>query len=456
MNQTDQRIGSPTDQEIGSLTASDAPPPAAGVGLSKRFGRATTAMVFLTLVASATNYASNIVFSHLLTTAQYGDLTALIAFTVIAAVPTAAAQTVIAERVAVFLAKGEDDRVRYLLRHAVGHVVAIATIGAVIYAACIPLVKSALGLQTVGPALALGPLLVLSLFIPVAYGVLQGMERFVMLGTMILAIAASRIAFGVPWTLAGGGAGGPLFGQALGTMVALAGTAWVVRGYILRRGTGAATSGLRRIPDRRTLAAGGAFTAFAVLSNLDVLLAKLLLSPHEAGVYAALATVEKIIVFLPAAIAIVVVPNAAKARVANESAARVLRLAALLVAATTLLAAVPAAVAPHLALSVMFGNKYASAAGGVLPIVCAGAFLAILYLLVVYTVAIQDRRWVWLLAFGVGLQVVSILALHSSPVEVATVQACVVAVVLLANELLFHPVLRAERLFGVLVRAKEQ
>ncbi len=102
-------------------------------------------------------------------------------------------------------------------------------------------------------------------------------------------------------------------------MVALARTAWVVRDYILRRGTGAATSGLRRrIPDRRTLAAGGAFTAFAVLSNLDVLLAKLLLSPHEAGVYAALATVEKIIIFLPARVAVVVVPNAARASVAQR------------------------------------------------------------------------------------------------------------------------------------------
>jgi hypothetical protein len=71
----------------------------------------------------------------------------------------------------------------------------------------------------------------------------------------------------------------------------------------------------------------------------------------------------------------------------------------------------------------------------------------------IYTVAIQDRRWVWLLAVGVVFQVASILALHSSPVEIATVQACVVGIVLLANELLFHPILRGERLFMRLTRA---
>lgn len=446
MNQGEPAIGSVAE-------ATRAPQRPADPSVGRRLGRATSVMVFLTLLASATNYASNVVFSRLLSTAQYGDFTALIAVTVIAAVPTLAAQTVVAERVAVLMAQGQHDRVRYLIRHAVAHVVSIATIVGLVYAACIPLVTSALGLQAVGPALALAPLLVLSLFIPVAYGVLQGMERFAMLGALMLGVACSRIAFGVPWTLVGGGAGGPLFGQALGTLVALGATAWLIRHYILRRGTGAATSGLRRLPDRRTLAAGGAFTAFALISNLDVLLAKLLLSPHAAGIYAALVTVEKIIIFLPSAIAIVMVPSAAKAKLVDHSAARVLRLAAILVIGTTLLVALPAALAPHLVLQVMFGHKYVGAAAGVLPIVCAGAVLALLYLLVVYTVAIQDRRWVWLLAVGVVFQVASILALHSSPVEIATVQACVVGIVLLANELLFHPILRGERLFRRLTRA---
>ncbi len=412
-------------------------------------------MVVLTLLASITNYASNIVFSRLLSAASYGDLTALTAFVVIAAVPTGAAQTIVAGRVAVLQADGDANGVRYLIRHAAAHIALIALILGVIYTACIPLVKTVLGLQTVGPAIALAPLLVLAFFIPVAYGVLQGMERFVALGALMLASACSRLVIGLPWTLlAGGGAGGPLLGQAIGNLLALLATAWLIRQYMLRSGTGAASSGLRRRPDARTLAAGGAFIAFALISNLDVLLAKILLSAHAAGEYAALATIEKIVIFLPGAIAVVMVPSAAKARHAEGSAARVLRLAALLVVLTTMLVAVPAAIAPHLVLQTMFGAKYVGAADGVLPIVCAGAGLALLYLLVVYTVAIQDRRWVWLLAGGVGLQVLAISLLHSSPAEIAVVQASVIAIVLVVNELVFHPVLRAERLFASLARRR--
>jgi len=128
------------------------------------------------------------------------------------------------------------------------------------------------------------------------------------------------------------------------------------------------------------------------------------------------------------------------------------RIAALLVIGATLLVAVPAIVAPHLLLQLMFGHKYVNAAAGVPPIACAGAGLALLYLLVVYTVAIQDRGWIWLLAAGVLLQVSAIGALHSSPTQIATVQACVVALVLIANECVFHPVLRTDRLIVSLTR----
>jgi O-antigen/teichoic acid export membrane protein len=403
-------------------------------------------MVGLTLLASVTNYGSNIIFSRLLSPASYGDLTALIAFSVIAAVPTGAAQTIIAERIAVLLSEGNQDRVRYLIRHAAAHIGMIALILGLIYALCIPVLRQALSLQAIGPAVALVPLLILSFLIPVAYGVLQGMERFVALGAMMLAVALSRIVIGVPWTLLGGGAGGPLLGQALGCLLAVCATGYLSRKYLLRGGTGAARAGLRRRPDRRTLAAGGVFIGFALISNLDVLLAKLLLSAHAAGEYAALVTIEKIVIFLPGAVAVVMVPSAAKAMRQDGTAARVLRIAALLVAITTLLVALPAAIAPRLLLRLMFGVKYVGAAAGVLPIVCAGTCLALLYLLVVYTVAIEDRRLVWLLAGGVVLQVSLIAGLHSSPAEVATVQACVIALLLALNECVFHPILRGARL----------
>jgi hypothetical protein len=92
----------------------------------------------------------------------------------------------------------------------------------------------------------------------------------------------------------------------------------------------------------------------------------------------------------------------------------------------------------------MFGEGYVEAADGVLPIVLAGTGLSLIYLLVVYTVAMQDRRWTFLLLAGVIAQVVVILNCET-PTSVATAQAAIIWGALLVNELLFHPLLVAER-----------
>jgi hypothetical protein len=110
-----------------------------------------------------------------------------------------------------------------------------------------------------------------------------------------------------------------------------------------------------------------------------------------------------------------------------------------------LLAAAPAALAPEVVIKVMFGNAYTDATGGVLPIVCAGAGLAMLYLLVIYSVAIEDRRWSLLLGAGILLQIGGISLFHESPAQIALVQAVVVGIVLIGNELRFHRLLMAPR-----------
>jgi O-antigen/teichoic acid export membrane protein len=408
---------------------------------------ATAVMILLTLLAAAVNYASNLVFSRVLSPAAYGDLTALFALTVIVAVPCGAAQTVVADRLATYAHAGERASMAYLIRHAAAHVAVYALFLGALYVAAIPLIVDLLNLQGSGSAVALAPMLILSFFMPLAFGILQGLERFIALGLLMLWVATSRIALGVPWALSdlGGGPGGALLGTALGNIVALVAVAWLVREHVVGRGTGAARAGLRRRLDMRSLTAGAAFTGFAVLSNFDVILAKLLLDPQSSGEYAALATIEKIIFFLPGAVSLLMVPRAAKARLESGSAGGVLRLAALLVFGVTLLVAVPAAFAPSLVVETMFGAGYDDASAGVIPIAIAGAGLALLNLLVVYTVAIRDRRWLGLLLAGVGVQVAAIGVFHGSPTEVAIAQATTVWLVLILNEVLFHPLVRAGR-----------
>lgn len=411
--------------------------------IAREMGRGALWLSGLTLIASVVNYASNLVFSRVLTPASFGDLTALLALSVVVAVPTAAAQTRTAERVAVYSAAGDEKTMRYMIRHALAHLATLAAIATGIYVALIPVTVGALDLRAPGPAMALAPLIFFSFLFPVLLGTLQGLGRFITFGLVAIAIAVARLLFGVPWVEAGGGSGGAIGGQALGMALCFGVLLWIMRGHVGRGGSGAAGSGVKRRPDVAAFAAGAAFVAFAVVQNFDIVLAKAFLEPEQSGHYAALATVGKIVTFLPAAIAVALVPNAAKARGAER--AKVLRLAALFVLVTTLIAAIPAALASRFVIETMFGEAYLPATSGVLPIVAAGAGLSLLYLLVVFAVTIEDRRWTVLLVIGVVLQSVGIALFHESPTQVAGVQAAVVLIVLALNELMFHSLILKPR-----------
>jgi hypothetical protein len=103
---------------------------------------------------------------------------------------------------------------------------------------------------------------------------------------------------------------------------------------------------------------------------------------------------------------------------------------------------IPSILSPGLLLEVMFGGDYADARAGVLPSAIAGAALALLYVVCTYSVTVRDSRWIALLVGGIGLQATLITLFHESPEQVARMQALACGIVLLANELLFHSLLR--------------
>jgi O-antigen/teichoic acid export membrane protein len=404
-----------------------------------QLGGGTLAFVVLSQAANVANYASTLVFSRVLEPTGFGELTSLLALALVLAVPLGAGQVVVAERIATAHAAGDQERVWFLARHALGHVATLGTIAGVLYLVATPVTLKVLDIREPGPVIALAPYLVLAFIQTVASGVLQGIERFAALGWLVFAAAAARLAFGIPWAAAGGGAGGAIGGQALGLLLVLVVVGARHRELWAPRGTSAAKLGLKRRLDTRGLAAGGAFIGFALLSNIVLVFGRWVLDRHESGNYAPLSTISKLVIFLPAAVAQLMVPRAVRARASSmEETAQILRQASLIAVAAAACVAVPAALAPRLVVRSMFGSQYNGAVRGVLPIVIAGSALAILFVVCTYSVAIRDRQWLWLLVGGVGLQITLIATLGSTPVNVAWIQATVVVLVLVGNELLFH------------------
>jgi len=414
-----------------------APPPA----LRQRITSGVTTLSALSIIAGVLNYGSNLAFGRVLGAASYGDLTTLMSLFIVVSVPFAAAQTRVADRAAKHIERGEAEQLAQLVQRNFRHMAALGLLATAIYCACAPLIAEALSLRSVWSAFALAPMIFLAFCFPVLQGTLQGLERWLAFGVVAVALGAGRLAFGLPLALLLGTATGAILGQGVGMLLALGGTVWLVRDHLYRRDVHDVRTAVAK-PNLRAMAPGLAFVLFAVIANCDVVFAKLWMSPEQAGRYAALATIGKVITYLPAAVAVVVVPGAARVSGRREASVRVLRRSARLVGGIALIAMIPAACAPHLLVAVLFGHRYASIASGVLPIVLAGGGLALLYLLIVYSVAVNDCRRVWILALGLPVQATGIALFHGSPAQVAAVQAATVAVMLGLNELGSHALVR--------------
>ena len=361
--------------------------------------------------------------------------------------PTSAAQTVVAERVAHYSAAGDMSTVRYLVRHGIAHISVLAVVGTGLYIATIPLVVEVFDLRVPGPAIAL-----------------TGVVFF----GFLIAVRARRAAGARPARALRAAAGGdqrrahrvrrrhgPGRAAARAARSAVRRSAWPgsscsARGCCaasaLRRGTGAAGAGLRRRPDVRAVTASAAFIAFAVISNLDLLLAKSSSTATTSASTRRWRRSAKIVTFLPAAIAVAHgAERGARARRAGESRARSCASPPRSCSATAIARRrARRSRRPALVAELMFGPDYAGAADGRAADRAARApALAMLYLLVVYSVAIRDQRWPLLLLVGVGLQVVGVGAVpRARRPDIAIVQAVAAVVVLLVNEARFHSLLR--------------
>lgn len=407
-------------------------------------GRWATPAVILTvanLLASMLNYGSNIAFGRLLAPEGYSELTSLLALTVILGVSATAAQTVLAERVAYYRSQGDSHTVRYLARHSLAHLGVIGVgVGLAVLIAT-PLLMEVLSIRQPGPIFALAALSVVSFVYPVGLGLTQGLERAGAYAALVVAAAAGRLIVGLIWVEFGGGAGGALGGQALGIALAGAGALFALRRYGLGGGHGAAKAGFRRRPDFRAVQASGAYTLFAIMGNVDVIAAKALMSGREAGYYAALSAIAKIIAYLPAAALVLIVPRTAAAVDARGRQA-VLRRGAAFSFVLMAVVAAPMVLAPGLALETMFGDEYSAAEPGMLFALLAGVGLGMIGLLVTYSVTIRHGRWQWTLVAGMLTFAFCAGIWHDTAADIARAQAIAVLMSLAVNEVLFHSLLR--------------
>ncbi len=326
------------------------------------------------ILANAASYLLLLIGARQLPRAEYGELLSLLGVLLVATVPALAIQTIAARRTAV---TGTDAA---LMR-------ATLTVGGFAAAAlllCAPALYVFLhlsgpwGLAAIVAAVpgltALGTL----------QGTAQGGRRFAALAGFTMATVGGRSVGGLLGLLAGNSATWCLAGAAIGvTFLAATSLAWASP---RRRRVAAEPEPLRDILVEAVHAAHG-HGAFLLVTSIDVLLARHVLSGSAAGTYAAGSVVTRTALWLPQSIAVLLFAS-------FTDHTRHRRAYAQAVAATTVVGmATVAGVAllGRFTVSVVAGARFHILDGSIWIFAVIGAALAVLQLSVVAGLALRRR-----------------------------------------------------------------
>lgn len=372
-----------------------------------------------TTVMNLAAYGFHVLVSRGLRPAGYSEVVAVLAVALVAAVPSAAIQYTISRRVA--LADGQT---------------ATSIVGSVVPSA----VLLGLLLTAIGGALSsvLAPVLNVSQssiwwlsvwvgsmpVMPVLLGHLQGCRRFGWLAAAFALLGVGRVVAAAVALSVGLGTSGVVAG--------LAAAGWLVP-LVLLVVIGVEPWRRRSLPfglGREVFGSIAPFMGMALISGVDVLVARRVLTGREAGSFVAASVTGKIVLWVPAAVAYAAHPRfAVEEGHGRGSLTRALRLVWTLCAGSW----IGLAVFGGLITRVMFGSQYDPSSAVILTIASAMVAVASMQVMLVWSLAQQDRSVSVVITVGSVAVALAVVLADSSPGSIARVLLAGVVILAVAT-----------------------
>lgn len=390
------------------------------------------------LFAFGLDYLFNLVSGRLLDPAQFGILVALAGVGQVMVVASRVIQTVVTRYIARFQAQTDAESrtasfFRTMFRSAW---LWGAAATAVMLLLSYPL-ASFLQIEDVNVVLALAVTTLLMVVRPVVGGTLQGRQQFAALGFVQVVQAVVRLGLGTLLILAGLGAFGAMVSLPAASLAALLFGLLVLDKRVWQA---APTHHGVTIPDlfRYSSYTAVGLIGFALLINMDAILAKRFFEPVAAGNYSAAVTLGKIIQFFPVAVIMILFPKAAQRQAAKRDPAQILIPAMLAVALLCGGIALVYALFPNVIVGLTLGEAY-QVDGRLLGLVgLAMLLLSLVNVWLNYFLSTEKTDYVYLIGLGIFLQFSFMMLFHDELWHLPAIMSANGAWLLLAGGILFY------------------
>ncbi len=399
-------------------------PPVSSISGRERFWRLARDLTWVNLavlVGNLASYGYQLGMSRSLTVADYGLWNALLAIAVLLQIPMWTINMVVARRVAQLSDQGARGEIQDYLLEMLRGVSRLILVGMLLYALLIPVLLSALDVQSPVPLLLIAVVGATGLLFPLGIGTLQGFQRFGVVGWAIF-IQRCGIFAGLALVAAGAAVSGAIAGLVVGNVCGILFSFGMSRPELSRWNRAAEVRRERfDSGSDRTWPVVATYALLTTLLYMDMLLARYYLDPDVAGQYATVSMLGKAIYYGSFAVLILLVPKVASAHAASRETIPYLYLAL----AVTVLLVTPAAclflLFPSQTISILFSDKYAgdSIAAFSRVYVVAAIFLTLVATASHYYLAKQAHSFLWAIVAAPAVSLLVIIFRHDTPTDLA-------------------------------------
>ena len=359
------------------------------------------------LIAGIGGFVYHAIAGRVLGPTTYGQVAFLIAVYAVGTGPALIIVVVLARYTAVLAARG-DAGVRSLLVRT-SRLVAIPclllVLGTTLFARSIAEVGH---LGSTIPILILGFSIALIWQVAIPRGILQGLQRFTSLSLNLSLELLVRTTIVFALLKAGYAVSGAMAAVFTGLAFSFVLGLYALRDHFRRM----ASRVQLRVMASFSLTAAAGIIGVQILYNQDVIFAEHFLSGHDGGIYGGLNKIGTILYFLTLSVSQVLFPRVVEAVAKEQHPGRILLASAGILTALGGGALLVFAVASGLVVGILFGPSFRDAIPFVLPVGVIGLALSLNNLLVQFFMAVHDRVFVPILAFGCVLEATLIFTFH--------------------------------------------
>lgn len=373
-------------------------------------------IVFIgSLFANFFNYLFHLLTGRLLGPEKYAVIAALISLFYVISFPLSIINTLVTRKVAALSAKNDLASIKgvfKLLLQNIFYLALLITFGFFLFQS--PIAKF-LRIENAFLVFLLGLSFVFSLLTIVGMAILQGLLKFISFSFINVFVAFLRDFFAVLAIILGFGVFGVMSGMALAGFIYFLSSIYFLKFLFKEKEV------KKEFHFQTYLSFVWVVTALfgmSLMINSDVMLVKHYFPSLEAGLYASLATMGKVVFFASSSVGTVLLPLATKKNAAGFSAKKELMIALTLVFLMSICLVIGYFAFPKLVISLFYGERYFRIAPYLGLMAIYFLFYNLSYLLVQFFISLQKKRILLVPVFFALLQISLIRIFHQNFYEV--------------------------------------